>query len=120
MGRGAGHQIHIGLVFGFAALAALCGAPASAEDYPACAKIVNPLAYNQCLATQGPPAHATRAIATPEGADRPWAASQGAGARGRVGSSIQFSRGRNGKMIAEFSIGPAATPARSHRPKKTQ
>jgi hypothetical protein len=119
MRRGAGHRIDIGRIFGFVALAALPGAPAGAEDYPACAKIVNPLAYNQCLATQGPAAPATRAIAPPEGADRPWAA-RGPGAQGRVGSSIQFTRGRNGKMIAEFSIGPAATPARSHRPKKTQ
>jgi hypothetical protein len=119
MERQAGHW-GSGLVFGFAVFAALCGAPASAEDYPACAKIENPLAYNQCLATQGPPAHGTRAIAPPEGADQPWRASQGTGVHGRVGSSLQFSRSRKGRMIAEFTVGPSATPLRPHRPRKIQ
>jgi hypothetical protein len=115
MFRRAGHWTPIAIASGFVALAALSAAPADAEDYPACAKIENPLAYNQCLATHGPTAHETRAIAPPRGrADGPRDASQG-----RFRSSMQFSRARNGRMMAEFSVGSAPTPARSHKPKKT-
>src|ERR1700722_5337328 len=44
------------------------GAPAWAEDNPACAKFENPLEYNACLARLGPPAGATLAVPESAGA----------------------------------------------------
>jgi hypothetical protein len=115
-GHSAGFTIAFAGISGLAVFAALAAAPARADDYAACAKFDNPLAYNQCLAAQGPVAHGTRATAPPpEGEDRPrgaWAA------HGRGGQSIQASRGRNGRMVLEFSIGAASAGA--HRPRKTQ
>jgi len=86
-------------------------------DYPECAKIDNPFAYNQCLAKHGPPAHATRPTAPPVGEAAPRGASQfSAGGGGtRVRTTIQFSRGRSGRMVAEFTIGAAPAPAGSHK-----
>ena len=116
-GHPAGFTISLANIGGLAVLAALAGAPARADDYAACAKFDNPLAYNQCLAAQGPVAHGTRVSAPPpEGEDGPprgaWAA------HGRGGQSVQASRGRNGRMVLEFSIGAASAGA--HRPRKTQ
>jgi hypothetical protein len=107
--------------FGLAGLIALLAAPAGAEDYPECAKIDNPFAYNQCLAKHGPPVHATKAIAPPEGGDGPQSESQfSAGGGGtRVRTTIQFSRARNGKMIAEFTIGAAPAPPGARKHNKT-
>ena len=103
-------------ICGVAALFAMAGAPARADDYAACAIFDNPLAYNECLAAHGPVAHGTRAITPPaEGADSPrgaWAA------HGQGGQSMQAARGRNGRMVLEFSIG-AASPG-AHRQRKTQ
>jgi hypothetical protein len=95
---------------------ALSGATARAEDYPACAKFDNPLAYNQCLAQQGPVAHGTRPMATPPGGeDSPRRAGT---AGGRGGASMQVSRSHSGRMVLELSVG--ATPAGARGPRKTQ
>jgi hypothetical protein len=103
-------------VCALAGLAVLSGATVRAEDYPACAKFDNPLAYNQCLAAQGPVAHGTRPIAAPpEGEDGPHRA-WSAGSRG--GGSAQISRSRNGRMVLELSVGAAPAGARGR--KKTQ
>ena len=83
-------------------------APALAQD--ACARYEDAFAYNQCLATQGPKAHATRAIDVPAGEG----AAQGA-PRGRVHTSMQVVHRRNGRMVAEFTIGPADGRARKHK-----
>ena len=115
MAQPSGHLRPIAFVFGSTALAALAS-PARAEDYPACAKIENPLAYNQCLAAHGPPAHATRAITPPEGADGPRAGWAAHGHAPR--SEVQFSRARNGRMVMEFTVGGAS--AASHKRKETQ
>jgi hypothetical protein len=116
MVRQTGHWEVFAGVCGLAAVVALTAAPARADDYAACAKFDNPLAYNQCLAAQGPVAHGTRASAPPpEGEDGPrgaWAA------HGHGGQSMQAARGRNGRMVLEFSIGAASAGA--HRPRKTQ
>jgi hypothetical protein len=107
--------------FGLAGLLALAAAaPAGAEDYPECAKIDNPFAYNQCLAKHGPPEHATRATAPPEGQEGPRDTSglSAGGGGARVRTTVQFSRGRNGKMIGEFTIG-AAPPPVARKPRKT-
>ena len=113
----AGHFAVFTIAFaGVSGFAALAATPARADDYAACAKFDNPLAYNQCLAAQGPVAHGTRASAPPpEGEDGPrgaWAA------HGHGGQSMQAARGRNGRMVLEFSIGAASAGA--HRPRKTQ
>jgi hypothetical protein len=117
MARRAGHFAVFTIAFaGVSGFAAVAAAPARADDYAACAKFDNPLAYNQCLAAHGPVAHETRATAPPpEGADGPrggWAA------RSYGGPSMRASRGRNGRMVLEFSIGAASSGA--HRLKKTQ
>jgi len=44
------------------------GAPARAQDNPACAKFQEPLEYNACLAKLGPKAGATLAVPEPPGA----------------------------------------------------
>jgi hypothetical protein len=119
MARRAVTPTRIAPAFGLAGLLALAASPAGANDYPECAKIDNPFAYNQCLAKHGPPEHATKAIAPPDGEDGPRGASglSAGGGGTRVRTSIQFSRARNGKMIAEFTIGAAPPPAR--KAKKT-
>ncbi len=115
-GHSAGFTIAFASVRALAAFAAVAAAPARADDYAACAKFDNPLAYNQCLAAHGPAAHGTRPSAPPpEGEDGPrggWAA------HGRGGQPMQATRGRNGRMVLEFSIGAASAGA--HRSRKTQ
>ena len=91
-----------------AAFIALC-APALAQD--ACAKYDDAFAYNQCLAAQGPKAHATRAMDAPAGES---AAAPGVG-RGRVHTVLQVVRRRNGRMFAEFAVGPTSGKSRQHR-----
>ncbi len=120
MARRAAAPTSFAPTLGLAGLLALTAAPAGAEDYPECAKIDNPFAYNQCLAKHGPPMHATKAIAAPEGQEAPGGASglSAGGGGTRVRTTIQFSRARNGKMIAEFTIG-AAPPPGARRPRKT-
>lgn len=115
MARRTGGSTNFARRFGFAGLLALMAAPASAQDYSACAKIENPFAYNQCLANHGPPAHATRAIAPPDGEDARPGASQPSADHRRVRTTIQFARGRKGRMIAEFSIAEPPAPAGSHK-----
>jgi hypothetical protein len=82
------------------ALIVASSAPALAQD--ACARYEEAFAYNQCLATQGPQAHPTRAIdlTTGEGATTQDAK------RGRVHTSLQVVHRRNGRMVAEFTIRP--------------
>jgi hypothetical protein len=109
------HRTLAGLALG---LVVSAPQPGRADDYPACAKIENPLAYNQCLANQGPPAHGTRSIAPPPDADAPKGAWRAPAAAGRTGSTIQVSRARNGRMIVEFSMGGGS--AGSHKRKETQ
>jgi hypothetical protein len=92
----------------------LAAAPAGAEDNAACAKIENPLAYNACLAKQGPEWHGTRGIATPPDADAPKGAGGWAGP-GRVGSSLHFAHGRHGRMVVEFTVGGASAAAVKHK-----
>jgi hypothetical protein len=46
-------------------LLVLVFSPAAAEDNPACAKFQDPLAYNACLARQGPAARAAPMRGTP-------------------------------------------------------
>ncbi len=118
MARRAAEATSIALAFSVAGL--LAPAPARAEDYPECAKIDNPFAYNQCLAKHGPPEHATKAIAAPDSQEGP-PASSGLSAGGggtRVRTTIQFGRARNGKMVAEFTIGAAPPLAGPRKPKK--
>ena len=100
---------------------ALTAAPAGADDYPECARIDNPFAYNQCLAKHGPPTHATKAITPTPGEEGPRDASgvSAGGGGTRVRTAIQFSRARNGKMVAEFTIGAAPTPAGGRKRAKT-
>jgi hypothetical protein len=92
----------------------LAAAPTGAEDYAACAKIENPLAYNACLAKQGPPAHATVGEAIPPDADAPKGAGGWTGP-GRAQSSLHFARGRHGRMIVEFTVGGAPAAAVKHK-----
>jgi hypothetical protein len=117
--RGEG-STKIAPAFGLAGLLALAASPAGAGDYPECAKIDNPFAYNQCLAKHGPPEHETKTIAPPDGQEAPVGASglSAGGGGTRVRTTVQFSRGRNGKMIAEFTIG-AAPPPGARKSRKT-
>jgi hypothetical protein len=68
--------------------------PAAAEDNPACAKFEDPLAYNACLARQGPIARAA-----------PMRAAPGLHAPGRrAAGRIVATRGRKrGEMV--FTVG---------------
>jgi hypothetical protein len=93
------------------ALIVAAAAPARAED--PCAKYEDAFAYNNCLATQGPKAHATQAIDVPAGEA---ASTPGAAARGRVHTSMEVVHRRNGRMIAEFTIEPAHAKARKRFP----
>jgi hypothetical protein len=90
------------LVPALAISAVLSGAPALAQDNPACAKFQEPLAYNACLARLGPPAHATRAIAAPQGETE---GSPAAGGR-RIRGGLVVAHGKRGRMRLEFDVGP--------------
>ena len=90
----------------FAALVLIStGAPARAEDNPACAKFENPLEYNACLAKLGPKAGAT--LAVPESAGPVRAVRAAAPARG-VHSMHAFAAPRrsNGRVRMEFTVTP--------------
>lgn len=91
-------------------MCALFSGPTWALD--ACAKYDDAFAYNQCLASQGPKAHATRAIDFPAGES----AAAPNMRRGRVHTSLEMFRRRNGRMIAEFTVGPATAPRKRHKP----
>jgi hypothetical protein len=71
------------------------GVPAFAADNPACAKYQEPLAYNACLARQGPAAHIAREL--------PAARAQMGEARGFHGRA-DFRRARGGRSHAIFSV----------------
>jgi hypothetical protein len=78
----------------------LCvGAPARAEDNPACAKYEEPLAYNACLARLGP--SATGAIAAPDGES----GEPRADGRRRAHGGLEISRERRGRERMEFDVG---------------
>ena len=96
------------LMFAGALVAGQC-APALAED--ACAKFDDAFAYNQCLASQGPKAHAARAIDVPAGEKY---GAPGA-ARDRIHASIEVVHRRNGRMVAEFTILPGPGKARGRK-----
>ena len=82
--------------------AILSGAPAWAQDNPACAKFQEPLAYNACLARMGPPARGTRAIPEPQGqSDEPRGA---AGPHARDGFAVAHEK--RGRVRAEFDVAP--------------
>jgi hypothetical protein len=86
-------------------------APTNADDYPACAKYDSPLAYNACLAQQGPVARGSKATSPPpgEGAGRsPWAAHR------RFGQTFVSPRGRSGRMTLELTVSPSAPGVRTH------
>jgi hypothetical protein len=108
MGRGGAST---GLRLVVAVVAMLAVSQPRAEDYAACAKIENPLAYNACLARQGPPARATRATAPPADADAPYAARNSARPT-RERSAAAISRGRHGRMVLELTIGGGSDGAR--------
>jgi hypothetical protein len=91
------------LVSALAVGAALCCAPARAEDNPACAKFQEPLAYNACLARFGPRAHGVRAIASPDG-DGGGAGSDSAPADSAARPLVHQRRGR---AHVEFDVGGA-------------
>jgi hypothetical protein len=94
-----------------AALIVATRAPALAQD--ACAKYEDAFAYNQCLATQGPKAHETRAVDVPAG-ER---ATTSDARRGRIHTSLQVVHRRNGRMVAEFTITPSGgRPSKLKRP----
>ncbi|MGD0564433.1 MAG: hypothetical protein ABSA66_15255 [Roseiarcus sp.] len=81
-------------------LGVLCvGAPARAEDNPACAKYEEPLAYNACLARLGP--SATGAIAAPDGES----GGPRADGRRRAHGGLEISRERRGRERMEFDVG---------------
>jgi hypothetical protein len=86
---------------------ALIAAPAAADD---CAKIEDPMAYNACLAKQGPEWHGTHAAPMPADVDAPKGAGGWAGP-GRVRSTMQFAHKGHGRMVVEFTVGgePAAS-----------
>ena len=91
----------------FAALVLVSpGAPARAQDNPACAKFENPLEYNACLAKQGPRAGAT--LAVPEPAGGPVRAMRTAPPARGVHSMHAFAAPRrsNGRVRMEFTVTP--------------
>jgi hypothetical protein len=105
-------MVRLGLGIGAALLGAtlLAGAPARAED--PCAKFEAPLAYNACLAKQGPEWHGTHGAPMPADVDAPKGAGGWTGP-GRAQSGLRFARGRHGRMVVEFAIG--GTPAGAKR-----
>ncbi len=77
------------------------GAPARAEDNPACAKYEEPLAYNACLARFGPHAPGAKAIPEPDDeSDGP-----SASGRRRAHGGFEISRERHARARAEFDVG---------------
>jgi hypothetical protein len=111
-----------------AACAALTGASAKADDYAACAKYDNPLAYNACLAQQGPAAHGSRASTPPRaavGAHGSWSSgahgSWSAGAHGSWtaggsgGQALIPQRARKGRMVIELPVNPTPSSASVRR-----
>ena len=85
------------LAIGLGAL--LVGAPAGAQDNPACAKYQEPLAYNACLARFGPHAPGTKAVAAPGNSG---VAREHARRNARWGHENW--RGRRGRMRLEFAV----------------
>lgn len=81
--------------------ALIAGAPAFAQDNPACAKFEEPLAYNACLARLGPHAHAARGVAAPEEEG----GEPAAGGRRRAHGGYALSQGRRGRARMEFDVG---------------
>ncbi len=73
----------------------LSAAPAFPQDNPACAKFQEPLAYNACLARQGPPARMVRAA--------PMANTATVGAWRAQGRPTYF-RARGGRAHAVFDV----------------
>ena len=76
--------------------------PAFAQDNPACVKFQEPLAYNACLARQGPPARATHG--TPE-VSRGGRVEHGRRRDRAYGVAVPR-RGHNGRMRLEFNVEP--------------
>jgi hypothetical protein len=80
-------------------LGVLAVSQAAAQDNPACAKFEDPLAYNACLAHQGPTARAVRMqVAPPRFAPSVRAPPRRAG--GRI---VAKNRGKRGEMV--FTVG---------------
>jgi hypothetical protein len=80
-------------------LGVLAFSPAAAEDNPACAKFEDPLAYNACLARQGPVARAAHVRAAP-----PHDLPAMRAAPRRAGGRIVTTNGRKrGEMV--FTVG---------------
>jgi len=82
--------------------AVLVGAPACAQDNPACAQFQEPLAYNACLARQGQPARATHRTPEPAGA----ASAVHGPRRGRAYGMAIPRQGKHGRMQLEFTVEP--------------
>jgi hypothetical protein len=87
-------------------------APRSLTD---CAAITNAFAYNECLAMFGPkPGQQHYEPAPPAGQERTIAGravrAKAAAGPPRLGGVIQARRTANGRIIAEFTIGPPAQP----------
>jgi hypothetical protein len=80
-------------------LLVLVFSPAAAEDNPACAKFQDPLAYNACLARQGPAARATQMRAAPM-RGTPSLHAPGRRAAGRI---VATSGRKRGEMV--FTVG---------------
>jgi hypothetical protein len=76
-------------------LGVLAASPAAAQDNPACAKFADPLAYNACLARQGPAARPAQMRGAPPRAAR-------APARRAAGRIVANGRKR-GEMV--FTVG---------------
>ncbi len=72
-----------------ASAALILASPAGGASSDACAKFEEPLAYNACLAKQGPQAHGARAT-------------RNLGGRG----TIPATRGPHGRQRMEFTITP--------------
>jgi hypothetical protein len=89
--------------------ALLTAAPARADD--PCAKFAEPLAYNSCLAKQGPEWHGTHGAPMPADVDAPKGAGGWSGPGRRVGSELHFGRGKHGRMVVEFDVGGAPAAA---------
>ena len=76
----------------------LAAQPAAAEDNPACARYQEPLAYNACLARQGPAARAVHLGGVPPSAAHTSDARPGRAA-GRIANTM-----RRGRSEMVFSV----------------
>jgi len=80
-------------------LGVLAFSPAAAQDNPLCAKFEDPLAYNACLARQGPAARAAQMRAAPSrvapSLHAPW--------RRAAGRIVARSGHKRGEMV--FTVG---------------